>query len=100
MAVDIREFVCPQSTLGSDVDQIIEGLLTQVTAMAAWFLIIDFPDKAERKRFLTHEQATFILKRIEDDRGDSIPDSLTWRKFFHHLSDLKLWALYVFIHRP
>lgn len=30
--------------------------------------------------------------RIEDDRGDAVPDNLTWRKFFHNLTDLKLWA--------
>jgi len=71
---------------------IIEGLLTQVTAIGAWFIIVDFPDKGEKRHFLTHEQAAFVTKRIEDDRGDSVPDSLTWGKFFRHLRDLKLWA--------
>ncbi|KAH7345872.1 phthalate transporter-like protein [Pyrenochaeta sp. MPI-SDFR-AT-0127] len=71
---------------------IIEAIITCIAAILAWFVIIDFPDKAERKGFLTHGEATFILQRIEDDRGDSVADPLTWTKFFHHLSDWKLWA--------
>lgn len=62
-------------------------------AIGAWFIIIDFPDKAESKGLLTHEQAAFITQRIERDRGDAIPDPLTWAKFFHHLKDFKLWVL-------
>lgn len=71
---------------------IIEAIITCVAAILAWFVIIDFPDRAESKGFLTHGEATFVLQRIEDDRGDSVADPLTWAKFFHHLSDWKLWA--------
>jgi MFS family permease len=71
---------------------IIEGILTCVVAIVSWFIILDFPDKAERTGFLTHSQAAFVLQRIEDDRGDSVADPLTWAKFRHHLGDLKLWA--------
>ncbi|KAF2846543.1 phthalate transporter-like protein [Plenodomus tracheiphilus IPT5] len=71
---------------------IIEGILTCVVAIAAWFIILDFPDKAEKKGFLTHSEAAVILQRIEDDRGDSADDPLTWAKFIHHLADIRLWA--------
>jgi MFS family permease len=76
---------------------IIEGLLTVTVAIGAWFIIQDFPDKAARpgkfgKALLTEEEALFISQRIERDRGDSIPDPLTVKKFFFHLKDLKLWA--------
>ncbi|KAJ9661449.1 hypothetical protein H2201_006480 [Coniosporium apollinis] len=71
---------------------IIEGLLTVTIATIAWFIIIDFPDKAERKGFLNHSEAAFIARRIENDRGDAIPDGLTWGKFFKHLTDWKLWT--------
>lgn len=67
--------------------------MTQVVAILAWFIIIDFPDKSAKKGFLTQEEAKFIADRIENDRGDAVPDQLTWAKFFHHLKDLKLWAL-------
>ncbi|OAP64436.1 hypothetical protein AYL99_00408 [Fonsecaea erecta] len=71
---------------------IIEGLMTAVIAVIAWFIIIDFPDKAEKKGLLTHEQASFIVQRIENDRKDAVPDPLTWSKFCHHLKDWKLWV--------
>lgn len=71
---------------------IIEGILTCVVAIAAWFIILDFPDKAEKKGFMTGAEAAVVLKRIEDDRGDSVDDPLTWAKFVHHLADVRLWA--------
>ncbi|CAI6337172.1 unnamed protein product [Periconia digitata] len=71
---------------------IIEGILTCLLAIASYFIILDFPDKAEKIGFLTHSEAACVLQRIEDDRGDSVSDPLTWAKFVHHLRDLKLWA--------
>lgn len=71
---------------------ILEGILTCVVAIGAWFIILDFPDKAAKQGFLNEREADFVLRRIEEDRGDSEADPLTWAKFFKHLSDLKLWA--------
>ncbi|OAL45688.1 phthalate transporter-like protein [Pyrenochaeta sp. DS3sAY3a] len=71
---------------------IIEGIITCVVAIAAWFIILDFPDRAEKKGFLTPHEAAIMLRRIEDDRGDSVDDPLTWATFVHHLKDIKLWA--------
>ncbi|KAH7069905.1 major facilitator superfamily domain-containing protein [Paraphoma chrysanthemicola] len=71
---------------------IIEGILTCVVAIASWFIILDFPDKASKKGFLTPNEAAFVMQRIEDDRGDSVADPLTWKKTLQHLSDLKLWG--------
>lgn len=71
---------------------IIEGIITCVVAILAWFIILDFPDKAEKKGFLTSAEARVVLQRIEDDRGDSVDDPLTWPKFIEHLKDLKLWG--------
>ncbi|KAH7346080.1 major facilitator superfamily domain-containing protein [Pyrenochaeta sp. MPI-SDFR-AT-0127] len=71
---------------------IIEGILTCVVAIAAWFIILDFPDKAEQKGFLTQREAAAVLQRIENDRGDSVDDPLTWAKFLEHIKDFKLLA--------
>ncbi|PGG95220.1 hypothetical protein AJ79_10178 [Helicocarpus griseus UAMH5409] len=71
---------------------IIEGILTQVVGIISWFLIIDFPDKAQKKGFLTEQEAAYIKNRIEIDRSDAVNDPLTWAKCGHHLMDLKLWA--------
>jgi cyanate permease len=61
-------------------------------AIAAWFIIVDFPDKAQKKGFLSPADANYIEQRIEDDRQDAVPDQLTWSKFFTHLKDFKLWC--------
>lgn len=71
---------------------IIEGIITCLVAIAGWFIILDFPDKAEKKGFLTQTEAAVILRRIEIDRADSVHDPLTWAKFLHHLQDIRLWA--------
>ena len=71
---------------------ILEGILTCVVAIGAWFIILDFLDKAAKQGFLSEREANYVLRRIEEDRGDSEVDPLTWAKFFKHLSDLKLWA--------
>lgn len=72
--------------------KIIEGLLTVVVASCAWFIIVDFPDKAERQGLLTEHEASFVKQRLDRDRGDATPDPLTWSKFGRHLQDFKLWA--------
>lgn len=71
---------------------IIEGVLTQVVAIGAWFLIIDFPDKAHRKGLLTEREAGFVAQRIDLDRGDSKPDPLNFNRLGFHLKDFKLWV--------
>ncbi|KAE8838308.1 hypothetical protein HRS9139_02691 [Pyrenophora teres f. teres] len=40
---------------------IIEGIITCVVAILAWFMILDFPDKAEKTGFLTPAEAKAIL---------------------------------------
>ncbi|EMD86532.1 hypothetical protein COCC4DRAFT_167009 [Bipolaris maydis ATCC 48331] len=71
---------------------IIEGIITVTVAVAAWFIIVDFPDKAEKKGFLSSAEAAVIMQRIEDDRGDSVDDPLTWAKLGLHIRDVKLWG--------
>ena len=66
-------------------------MITQVVAILAWFLIIDFPDKAHQKGILTESEAAFIASRIKRDRGDAVADSMTKAVFLHHLKDFKLW---------
>lgn len=71
---------------------VLEGILTCIVAIGAWFVILDFPDKAAQHGFLNEAEANFVLRRIEEDRGDSEADPLTLAKSLKHLSDPKLWA--------
>lgn len=73
---------------------IIEGLMTIVIAIAAFFLIIDFPDKLLKTKhaFLSVTEIEIIKHRIDRDRKDSEADPLTWAKTGEHLKDWKLWV--------
>lgn len=82
---------------------IIEGVITCLLALLAYVTIIDFPDKVIEKRngqFLTAADVEMIKARIDRDRDDSAADPITWGKVGTHLSDFKLWVLYVFFLLP
>ncbi|KAL0955861.1 hypothetical protein HGRIS_002063 [Hohenbuehelia grisea] len=68
---------------------IIEGAITIALSLVFYLGLPDFPDK---NKFLTPEQTALILKRVEDDRGDSVPDEITFTKVKLHLSDWTIWA--------
>jgi MFS family permease len=71
------------------------GVITVALAIAAAFLIVDFPEKSS---FLTPEQKAWAIERIQIDRGDAIPDKLTMASFTRAISDLKIWAFaYLFM---
>ena len=70
---------------------ILEGLATVVLAVFAYGLILDFPDKAAEKGFLTVEERDMILTRIQRDRGDAEHDPLTWKKAAKYAMDIKPW---------
>lgn len=69
--------------------KIIEGAITIAFGTLAWFYLSDFPDK---NTFLSKEQTKFVLERVERDRGDSMPDTLTKEKLINHLLDWRVWA--------
>ncbi|KAJ3904951.1 major facilitator superfamily domain-containing protein [Lentinula edodes] len=67
---------------------VIEGAVTIFFGCVAWAFLPGFPDN---NTFLNSEETRFILERIEEDRGDSLPDTVTLWKAFEHLSDWKIW---------
>ncbi|RDW58993.1 uncharacterized protein DSM5745_11199 [Aspergillus mulundensis] len=71
---------------------IVEGAITVGVCAIGWFIIIDFPTKADG--FLSPEEKQFVIDRINHDRGDAEEDRLTAAKIVHHLKDWKLyfWA--------
>ncbi|KIM40316.1 hypothetical protein M413DRAFT_28802 [Hebeloma cylindrosporum] len=68
---------------------IIEGAITVFLGGVTWLFIPAFPDQ---NTFLTPEQTAFVLKRIDDDRGDALPDPVTFEKVKRYLTDWTLWA--------
>ncbi|KAL1745038.1 major facilitator superfamily domain-containing protein, partial [Schizophyllum fasciatum] len=68
---------------------IIEGAITVLFGVVTWFFVPDFPD---RNNFLTHAETAYVLTRIEEDRGDALPDSMSWAKTRKHLGDWRIWV--------
>lgn len=60
-----------------------------MSGIVTWLFIPDFPDQ---NKFLTAEQTTLVLKRIDHDRGDAVPDDFTRKKVRKHILDWKIWA--------
>ncbi|GES63963.1 major facilitator superfamily transporter [Aspergillus terreus] len=67
---------------------IIEGLVTFGIAIAAFFVMNDYPDTA---KFLTAEEKLVIQKRLEEDRG-SLADEFRMQYFWDAVKDWKIWV--------
>jgi hypothetical protein len=72
---------------------IIEGTLTCVLGIAAWWLLVDFPDKAHTSwKFINEREAKFIIDRVNRDRGDANIEPFSIAKFLRAGLDPKIWA--------
>jgi MFS family permease len=72
---------------------IIEGALTCFLGICAYWLLVDFPDKAHTSwNFLTEREAKFIINRVDRDRGDAKPEPWNTAKFFKGGLDIKVWG--------
>lgn len=73
---------------------IIEGLLTVVVAGISFITLVEFPDRAQKSfRFLKQREIEWVLRRVQNDRGDAIAEPFTLSKFLRAGRDLKLWFL-------
>jgi MFS family permease len=67
---------------------IIEGLLTVVISIAAYFLVHNYPKTAT---FLTEDEKALVIKRLEND-SDAIRDEpFTWAGVINSLKDPKVF---------
>jgi MFS family permease len=67
---------------------IIEGLLTVVVSIGAYFLVHNYP---QTSTFLTKEEKAFVIKRLEND-SDAIRDEpFTWAGVLDSLKDPKVY---------
>jgi len=75
---------------------ILQGLLTIVVGFIGWYFIVDFPELAAKKglgkKFLTENEAAFVVARIEKDRHDAFPEEFKVGKYLKNALDLKIWA--------
>lgn len=71
---------------------IIEGGITCVAAVAAWFVIVDFPDSS-RNKFLTSEEKAIVKARLAADRGVEEGEKVTLKVIGRTMLDWKVWSL-------
>ena len=67
---------------------ILEGIITFIVAIAAFFVMNDYPSTA---KFLTETEKKEVARRLEEDRS-SLADEFDMKYFWHALQDWKIWV--------
>lgn len=67
---------------------ILEGLLTIVIALAAYFFVTNYPATA---KFLTEKERVFIQRRLASDSDATRNEVFTWGNVMKSLTDPKCW---------
>jgi hypothetical protein len=54
---------------------------------------VDFPEKGHKAwKFLTLKESTFVIRRLNRDRGDADPEPFNLKKFLRPALDPKIWG--------
>lgn len=68
----------------------------QITVFAgalAWVWIVGLPGSAENHwKFLTKEEAQWMIDRVERDRADSKLEPFNLKAYLSNMKDSKVWA--------
>ncbi|KAJ5756803.1 hypothetical protein N7533_006346 [Penicillium manginii] len=67
---------------------ILEGLLTIIVSIVAYFWVYNYPDTAE---FLTEEERDFIQFRLKNDSDATRDEAFTWSAVLDAFKDPKTW---------
>lgn len=72
---------------------IMEGLITCLCGGLGSILIVDFPEQASTSfHFLTAQESSFIVSRIEADRDDAVITPFNLSSYLRNALDPKIWA--------
>ena len=75
---------------------IMEGVISCLIALLGAWLLVDFPEEAHKCwRFLSADECAFIIRRVNKDRGDALPEPFTFSRFLRPALDLKIWGFAV-----
>ncbi len=67
--------------------------MTCIVATIGFFVVVDFPEKAQNSwRFITTRERDFLVSRIVADRGAEEVEPWNLKKFLRPALDLKSWA--------
>jgi MFS family permease len=71
----------------------MEGVITILSGIAGYFLIVDFPELAAKSwAFLTPAESEFVVARIEKDRHDAFVEPFHIGNYLKNALDLKIWG--------
>ncbi|KAM0706407.1 hypothetical protein Q7P35_005733 [Cladosporium inversicolor] len=71
---------------------IIEGAITMLAAIAAYFVVVDFPG-SKSNRFLTEEERAFVQARLIQDRGNEDEHAkINAAVILRTMMDWKIWS--------
>ncbi|KAH6656621.1 high-affinity nicotinic acid transporter [Truncatella angustata] len=67
---------------------ILEGILTFIVAVIAYFVMYDYPDTA---KFLSAPEKEEVIRRLEEDRS-ALANEFDMKYFWHAIRDWKIWV--------
>lgn len=67
---------------------IMEAIITLIVSTIGFFFIVPFPEDA---KFLTAEEKTLLLARLEEDGGSVRHDRITFSRVLPMIADWKIW---------
>lgn len=67
---------------------ILEGLLTIVVSLVAYFFVVNYPSTA---KFLTEEERAYIQARLSSDTDATRDEAFTWANVSKAIKDPKVW---------
>ncbi|KAI0122034.1 MFS general substrate transporter [Daldinia grandis] len=72
---------------------IIEGVITCLLASLGYWLLVDFPDSNRKSwRFLSDRERSWIVRRVDTDRGDVETPKFQISLFLKGGLDLRVWG--------
>ncbi|KAG9705031.1 retrograde regulation protein 2, partial [Aureobasidium melanogenum] len=75
---------------------IMQGLITCLLAIGAYFTIVNFPEKAAHvsfgPKFLNQKEVDFVVATIEKDRHDATLEEFKVGQYLKCAADLKVWG--------
>ncbi|KAF3088032.1 hypothetical protein TWF569_006080 [Orbilia oligospora] len=73
---------------------IMQGVITCVIAIIAYIFLVPFPDADAHKSwgFLNKSEVNYIIRKVNDDRGDVHLEPFTLIKFLGGGADFKVWC--------
>lgn len=71
---------------------IVEGLITTFGALACYFFIVDWPEKA---KFLNDQERALLLRRILEDQAEARMDRFDKKSAVRVFGDWKIYTGYV-----